>query len=98
MLFALVADWHPNTTAEQRDAALGRRAGWSYPPGTNVKSEYWSFGNSPLVYAVFEAENPKAVWQVSADWDDVFSVRVMPVITPEFGLANGQEVFGKRPR
>ena len=98
MLYAFVADWNPNTTAEQRDAALGRRAGWKFPAGTTTVSEYWSFGNSPVVYAVFEADDPKAVWQVAADWNDVFDVRVIPVITSEFGLAHGQEVFENRPR
>ena len=98
MLYAFIADWRSNTTAEERDAALGRRAEWSLPDGTTMVSDYWSFGNSPLVYAVFESDDPKSIWQVAADWNDVFDVRIVPVITAEFGLAHGQEVFEKRPR
>jgi hypothetical protein len=98
MLFAFVADFQPNTTPQQRDAALARRAAWRFPAGTKVVAEFWSFGNSPLVYTVVEANDPKAVWQLSADWNDVFDIRIIPVITSEFGLAHGQEVFEKRPR
>ena len=98
MLYAFVADWHQHTTPEQRDAALARRAEWSFPPGTSVVSEYWSFGNSPLVYTVFEADDPKAIWQLAADWNDVFEIRIIPVMTSDFGLAHGQEVFENRPR
>jgi hypothetical protein len=98
MRFAFVADFNPHTTAEQRDAALGRRAEWSYPDGVEVISEHWSYGSSPLIYTVFETDDPKALWQLTADWNDVFDVRVVPVMTAEFGLAHGQEVFEKRPR
>ena len=98
MLYAFVADWHPSTTPEERDAALARRAGWDFPPGTKMVTEYWSFGNSPLVYTVFEADDPKAVWQLTADWNDVFDIRIIPVMTSDFGLAHGEEVFEKRPR
>ena len=98
MLFAFIANFRENSTSEQRDAALARRGGWSFPVGTKVVSEYWSLGNSPQVYTVVECNDMKALWQLSADWNDVFDIQIMPVITSEFGLANGQEVFAKRPR
>ncbi len=98
MMYAFVADFRANSTAEERDAALARRAGWSYPEGVDSVAEFWSFGNSPAVYSVVESDDPKAVWQLAADWNDVFDIRIVPVITSEFGLKHGQEVFEKRPR
>ena len=54
MLYAFVADYNPNTSEAQRDAALVRRATWKPNAGATIKSEHWSFGNSPLIYTVFE--------------------------------------------
>jgi hypothetical protein len=98
MLYAFVANYPPGTTEAQRDGALARRAQWKWPQGTKPVAEFWSFGNAPLVYSVFEANDVAAVWRVAADWNDVFDVSIVPVMTAEEGLRLGPEVFAARTR
>ncbi len=98
MLYAFVANYLPGTTETQRDAALSRRALWKWPKGAKAVAEFWSFGNAPLVYSVFEASDVAAVWRMVADWDDVFDVSIVPVMTAEQGLQLGPEVLAGRTR
>ncbi len=98
MLYAFVANYLPGTTEAQRDGALARRALWKWPQGAKPVAEFWSFGNSPLVYSVFEANDVGAVWRMAADWDDVFDVSIVPVVTAEQGLQLGPEILANRTR
>ena len=98
MLYAFVANYLPGTTEQQRDAALARRAAWKWPQGAKPVAEFWSFGNAPLVYSVFEADDVAAVWRMVADWDDVFDASIVPVMTAEQGLQLGPEVLAGRTR
>ena len=98
MLYAFVANYHPGLTEEQRDRGLARRAQWKYPDGVKPVAEFWSFGNAPLVYSVFEADDATAIYRVAADWDDVFDIDIVPVMTAEEGLKTGPGVIARRSR
>ncbi len=98
MLFAFVANYLDGTTEAQRDAALARRAQWKFPEGTKPVAEFWSVGNNPLVYSVFEADDIAAVWKVAADWNDVFDIAIVPVVTAEQGLNIGPDILAGRSR
>ena len=98
MLYAFVANFQPGTTEAQRDGALARRAQWKWPDGTKPVAEFWSFGNAPLVYSVFEADDVTAVWRMTADWNDVFAIDIVPVMTAEQGLQLGPGVMASRTR
>jgi len=98
MLYAFVADYLPGTTEPQRDAALARRAQWKFPDGVKPVAEFWSFGNAPMVYSVFEANDVTAIYRLVADWDDVFDIAIVPVITAEQGLKIGPGVLAGRKR
>ena len=98
MLYAFVANYLPGTTEAQRDGALARRAQWKWPEGTKSVAEFWSLGNAPLVYSVFEANDVAAVWRVAADWNDVFDIAIVPVVSAEQGLKIGPGVLAGRKR
>lgn len=98
MLYAFIGNFLDNTTEAQRDAALARRTNWKWPAGTKPVGEYWSFGNEPVIYSVFEADDTAAIWRAAADWNDVFDVRIVPVMTAEEGLKLGPEVLAGRTR
>jgi len=98
VLYAFVANYLPGSSEAQRDAALARRAQWKWPEGAKPIAEFWSPVSAPLVYSVFEANDIAPVWQVAADWDDVFQVAVIPVVTADEGLKIGPAVMAGRTR
>jgi len=46
MEFVALLKFRPSVPAAERDAALMRRAGWQYPDGLKVISEYWPLSGS----------------------------------------------------
>lgn len=98
MLYAFVSNYLAGTTEAQRDAALARRAQWKWPEGTKPVAEFWSTGSAPLVYSVFEASDIAAIWRAAADWNDVFEITIMPVMTAEQGLKMGPGILAGRTR
>jgi hypothetical protein len=86
------------STIEERDAALARRAGWDYPAGVRPIAEYWPMASDVQVVTIFGSDDIAAVWQLVAEWEDVFDVDVSPAISAEDGLKIGMDVFGKLTR
>jgi hypothetical protein len=86
------------SSAEERDAALMRRASWKYPAGIQVVAEYWPLADDVQVVAIFSAEDVGAIWELVAEWDDVFDVDVSPAVSAEEGLRIGPDVFGRLQR
>jgi hypothetical protein len=82
----------------ERDAALMRRATWDYPSGVRVIAEYWPMAADVQVITIFSADDISAVWELVAEWEDVFDVDVSPAISAEDGLKVGPEVFGRLRR
>jgi hypothetical protein len=101
MLYAFVANYKPGITEEQQDRGLARRVQWKYPTGVKAVAEFWAMGVSPggpLVYSVFEADDITAIWRLVADWNDIFDITIVPVVTVEQGLKIGPEVLASRTR
>ena len=98
MMYAFIANYLPGLSDAQRDAGLARRAQWKWPDGTKSVAEFWSLGNAPLVYSVFEANDVAAAWRVAADWNDIFDIAIVPVVTAEQGLKIGPGILAGRAR
>jgi hypothetical protein len=84
--------------ATERDAALMRRTTWEYPTGVRVIAEYWPMAADIQVVTIFSADDIAAVWELVAEWEDVFDFDVSPAISAEDGLKVGPEVFGRLNR
>jgi hypothetical protein len=82
----------------ERDAALMRRASWEYPSGIRVIAEYWPMAGDLQVVTIFSADDIAAVWELVAEWDDVFDIDVSPAISAAEGLKVGPDVFGRLHR
>lgn len=93
MHYIMLADWKPGTDREQQDRALARRKDWQYPEGLRPIIELWVANGSPVVVFAFEADDPSQVMELTAAWDDFFTVTVSPAVTPEEGLRLGPEAL-----
>lgn len=96
MLYVMTLDWQPGLSREQRDGALARRAGWTYPPGMTVEGEYWVGAENPAVVVVFHADSFTPMMEVGLAWGDVFQVTTYPAVTAADGLTAGAEAMGRR--
>jgi hypothetical protein len=85
-------------SAQDRDAALMRRASWKYPAGVQVIAEYWPLAADLQVVSIFSAEDVGALWEIEAEWSDVFDVDIAPAVSAEEGLRIGPDVFGRLQR
>jgi hypothetical protein len=77
-------------TPEERTA---RRAEWQYPEGIKVIAEYWLQNDDPVVVSIFEADDNAPIFAISAQWGDVFNIKVVPAITAEQGLKLAQQMM-----
>ncbi len=50
------------------------------------------------VVTIFSADDIAAVWQLVAEWDDVFEIDISPAISAAEGLKIGPDVFGRLSR
>jgi hypothetical protein len=85
-------------SSAERDAALARRAAWDYPSGVAPIAEYWPMSGDVTVITIFSADDIAAVWQLAAEWDDVFHVDICPAVSAEEGLKIGMDVFSRLTR
>ena len=90
--------WRESASSAERDAALARRGTWDYPAGVNVIAEYWPMADDIAVVTIFSSDDIAAIWEVVAEWEDVFHVAVSPAISAEDGLRIGMDVFGRLAR
>lgn len=82
----------------ERDAALVRRTTWKYPAGVQVKAEYWPMSSDVQVVTIFSTDDPAVIWEVVAEWNDVFDIDVSPAVSAEEGLRIGPDIFGRLSR
>ena len=55
-----------------------------------VLGEYWLTTDHPKVVFISEADDPAAMLNMIAEWDDVFEIDVFPAVTAEEGIANAR--------
>ena len=60
-----------------------RRLEWEYPAGANVVGEYWT-GTGTI--AIFETDNPAAIFEMLGYWEPHISFTVAPVVSAEAGM------------
>ncbi|MFI5053926.1 MAG: DUF3303 domain-containing protein, partial [Acidimicrobiia bacterium] len=84
-----------SVSGTERDAALMRRAAWEYPAGIRVIAEYWPMAGDLQVVAIFSADDVAAIWELEAEWNDVFDIDISPAVSAEVGLRIGPDVFGR---
>jgi hypothetical protein len=87
-----------SVSGAERDAALMRRAGWEYPAGLQVIAEYWPMADDVQVVAIFSSDDVGAIWELEAEWNDVFDIDISPAVSAEDGLRIGPDVFGRLRR
>ncbi len=87
-----------SVSGAERDAALMRRAGWEYPAGLRVIAEYWPMADDVQVVAIFSSDDIAAIWELEAEWSDVFDIDIAPAVSAEDGLRIGPDVFGRLRR
>ena len=97
MDYVMLLKWKQGVTREQADGALIRRAGWQYPSGVTLISEYWLGMEDPTVISIFKADDFAALMEIQMTWGDVFDVTITPAISHEEGLKIGPEVMSRRP-
>lgn len=88
----------PTVVGADRDAAIARRAGWSYPPGVTPIAEYWTSVADLQVVSIFSADDYPPIMELLYEWNDVFDITVYPAVSAERGLTVGPEVFARLPR
>ena len=84
MLFVSMATVRGDTgTSKER---IARRLQWQYPEGSRVLGEYWLQTPDPAVIMIFEADDIAPIMAGNAEWDDYFSITVVPAISAKDGL------------
>jgi hypothetical protein len=87
-----------SVSGAERDAALMRRTAWKYPSGVNVIAEYWPMAADLQVVAIFSSDDVGAIWELEAEWSDVFDIDISPAVSADDGLRIGPDVFGRLQR
>jgi len=91
MLFVALMKVRAGTVKER----VARRLQWQYPPqGAKLVAEYWLQTPDPSVIAIAEADSVAQLMATTADWDDVFSITIVPAITAEEGLEMVRKMQG----
>ena len=89
MLFVLLLKVRAGTSRER----LARRMQWQPPEGVRQVAEYWLQTSDPHIIVIVEADSVAPLMAVTATWDDVFDVTVVPAITAEEGLQLAQQMM-----
>ena len=98
MDYVAIFSFRQGVSTAERDAALQRRAGWSYPSGVTPICEYWPLSGTAQVVAVFSANDLAPVMEIVFEWDDAFDIDIHPAVSAEEGLRIGAEVMARIPR
>jgi hypothetical protein len=98
MDYVALLTFRPSVSAADRDGALLRRAGWSYPAGITVIAEYWPMTDSPQVVSIFSCDDAAAIMELELEWNDVFDIAISPALSADDGLKVGPDVFGRLTR
>ncbi len=86
MLFVMLLNNKPGLSAEESRGIGPRRANWDYPAGVRVLAEYWLSNAHPGVIVIIEADRYDQIMALSAPWEDLFDITVVPATTAEDGL------------
>jgi hypothetical protein len=89
MLFVALLEVRGGTPQER----IARRAEWQYPAGIKLIAEYWLQTDGHNIVSIFEAEDNASIFAISAQWGDVFNIKVAPAVTGEQGLQLAQQMM-----
>ena len=90
MLFVALLEVKGSNAPAER---IARRAEWLYPAGVKVIAEYWLQTDGYSVISIMETDNNADIFAISAEWGDVFNVKVSPAVTAEQGLQLAQKMM-----
>jgi hypothetical protein len=93
MHYLILLDWQPGVDREKQDAARARRAKWEYPDGIRPIVELWSAAGSPAVVFACEADDPAPIMELTAAWEELFTITASEAMTPEEGLRLGSDTL-----
>lgn len=92
--------WREGAGTDAINAALLRRAAWTYPEGAVPVGEYWTAGNDPqhvAIVVVFDDLTPEGLLATVLAWQDVFDMSFLPAMTAQEGLEIGARLGAKVP-
>jgi hypothetical protein len=90
MLFVAQLAVKGDSTPAER---IERRAEWQYPAGVKVIAEYWLQTDGYNVISIMETDNTADIFAITAQWGDVFDIKVSPALTGEQGLQLAQQMM-----
>lgn len=90
MLFVAQLEVKGDSTPAER---IGRRAEWQYPAGIKVIAEYWLQTDGYSVISILETDDNAPIFGLTAQWGDVFNIKVSPALTAEQGLQLAQQMM-----
>jgi hypothetical protein len=89
MLFVALLEASGGTPKER----IARRVEWQPPEGVKPIAEYWLQDDDYAVVSIFEADDNAPIFAISAQWGDVFNIKVVPAVTAEQGLKLAQQMM-----
>lgn len=89
MLFVALLEVTDGTPQER----IARRAEWQYPDGIKLIAEYWLQTDGYSVVSILEADDNAPIFAISAQWGDVFDIKVSPAVTGEEGLQLARQMM-----
>jgi hypothetical protein len=89
MLFVALLEVTGGTPEER----IARRVEWQHPEGIKPIAEYWLQNDDYTVVSIFEADDSAPIFAISAQWGDVFNIKVVPAVTAEQGLKLAQQMM-----
>jgi hypothetical protein len=98
MDYVALLRFRSSVSSADRDAALGRRAGWQYPAGVRVIAEYWPMTSQVTVVSIFNTDDVAAAMEFQLEWSDVFEIDVSPAVSAQDGLRIGAQAMGRLNR
>ncbi len=88
MLFVALFKVREGSVPIDIDKFVYRRGEWGHPEGEHsdeVKliDEYWLQAEDPRYVGIFETEEPRAIMDIVARWEDHFEATVVPAVKVE---------------
>jgi hypothetical protein len=93
MLFVTLGKAKATSTTKQR---VARRLQWQYPAGIRVVGEYWLQSDDPTLLLITETDDIGAMMKGTAQWDDVFDLKVFPAVSAEQGLELAKDMLAAK--
>jgi hypothetical protein len=90
MLFVALGKLKPGVDPKE---PMQRRVKWEYPEGSGVVAEYWLQTPDPSIVVVANADTVATLMAMTAAWEDLYDIRVVPAVGAEEGLEVAKQMM-----